>query len=180
MNNDRLHAMIELILRMIPKGVLNVIILALILTQLFFATSAIMNDLKGFGMNLEDITYYARGTPFKNRFLSAQEFFSGNDSIWSDGRSLNLDENGYPTDLFHDQYARSLFLEVGDYDDGSYSYMNIEPHIFTFEGNCSCCNFRFNAEILDQTVDGQWVINITGSSSRPLLQIECMHNVYFV
>ena len=144
------------------------------------STLGVMNDLKGFGMNLAEVIYYSKGTPFKNRFLSAQPFFSGTEWTWSDNRELNLDENGYPRSLESGQYAKSLFLQVGNYDDAevtgtTYSYMNIGPHVFTFDGDCTgCCNFRFNGEILNSSNDGEWIINITSSSTRPMIQIECI------
>ena len=140
-------------------------------------TCAQAQRLSGVGMNLEQITYYSQGTPFKNRFLGAMPFISQNATSFRDPRPLSLDSNGYPVSLLHGQYAGSLLLDITA--TGKVWHYNPQGiHVFTYDGICSpeCCQFNFNAKVVDSSVNGTWKVNISyhGAGSSVEFQIKCI------
>ena len=60
-----------------------------------------------------------------------------------------------------DQIARSLFLDGLQDDEGVVHYPTPGEHIFTYEGDCSGCEFTQGAKVVDNSQDGKWIVNFT-------------------
>ena len=126
------------------------------------------------GMNLEGKSYYSAGITFKNRLAQAQPWFSGDANNWSNNMPLDLDNNGYVKSLKQGQIARSLFLRnLQDPNDNSIiHYMTPGQHIFLYEGDCSGCQFSFDAKVIDNSQQGRWIVNVTADCVIEIMSIK--------
>jgi hypothetical protein len=79
------------------------------------------NDGSPLGTNLAGLTYFSTQVPFIDQFKSSAPWVSGNTTVWDDGRSLDLDSNGWVRSLQPGQIARTLMLvRKGVYPSGKY------------------------------------------------------------
>eukprot|EP01084_Bolivina_argentea_P001580 2913_1 len=124
------------------------------------------------GMNLEGHAYYSPGLKYKNRFGEAMPWISSNGTDWSDNTPLDFDGNGYVKSLKQNQIARSLFLDGLTDSNGNVHYQRPGEHIFTYEGDCSGCEFSFNAKVIDKSQQGKWIMNVTGEGLLNIMSIK--------
>eukprot|EP01084_Bolivina_argentea_P227651 384499_1 len=102
-------------------------------------------------------------------------FISQNSSSWYSDQPINFDGNGYVKSLLPEQFVGSLLLDI-EYDENGWHYLSQGEHIFLYDGDCSGCDFQFNAKIIDKSQNGRWIINITQSNSG---NYGSLQSVYF-
>ena len=115
-------------------------------------------------MNLEGKNYYSAGITWKNRLYQAMPWISSNGSDWSDNTPIDFDGDGYVRSLKPNQIVRSLFLGNLQDSNGILHYQTPGEHIFTYKGDCSGCEFAEHAKVIDNSQQGRWIVNVTGSA----------------
>jgi hypothetical protein len=79
------------------------------------------NDGSPLGTNLGGLNYFATQVPFIDLFKTSAPWVSGSATAWDDGRSFDLDSNGWVRSLQPGQIARTLMLaRKGVYPTGKY------------------------------------------------------------
>ena len=79
------------------------------------------NEGSPLGTNLAAVNFFATQVPFIDQFKSSAPWTSGSATAWSDGRSLDLDSDGWIRSLQPGQIARTLMLRgPGVYPSGKY------------------------------------------------------------
>lgn len=122
---------------------------------LFLILQAALSGKSKVGINLDGISYYSAGLKFLNRFQGASAFRDAEGNS-----SLDLDSNGYVKSLAPGQAVGAYFMALGLGDDGIWHVpesMQVE-HVFLYEGDCSGCSFRWNCVVLNDSVDGMFIV----------------------
>jgi hypothetical protein len=82
------------------------------------------NDESPLGTNLGGITYFSTQVPLIDQFKSSAPWISGTTDAWDDGRSFDLDGNGWVRSLQPGQIARTLMLvRKGVFPTGKYTVL---------------------------------------------------------
>jgi len=116
------------------------------------------------GTNLEGIAAWTTQLPFVDVMKSSGNWISGDRSQWDDGRTLDVDADGWVRSLAPGQIARKLMLrEIGGrYPGGRYRVR------YRGEGTLK---FQFSARVLSQQA-GEVVLQVTPDNAGIYLSIE--------
>ena len=82
--------------------------------------SSELNRTSPIGSNIESVVDYSVDMPFVDLFKSSRPWISGAGPKWDDGRSIDLDENGWVRSLKPGQVARTLMLTKGVHPGGEF------------------------------------------------------------
>jgi len=107
------------------------------------------------GSNIERVVDYSRSMPFVDLFKSSRPWISGAERQWDDGRSIDLDENGWVRSLKPGQVARTLVLTNEGHPGGEF--------IVLYEGEGK---IEHNNELLqNRSRPGRHVIHVDKNGS---------------
>ena len=82
--------------------------------------SSELNRTSPIGSNIQTVVDYSVDIPFVDLFKSSRPWISGAGNKWNDGRSIDLDENGWVRSLKPNQVARTLMLNRGGHPGGEF------------------------------------------------------------
>lgn len=107
------------------------------------------------GTNLDGIAYWSPQIPFVDVMKSSSAWISGDSTTWDNGKSLDLDANGWVRSLQPGQIARKLTLREirvrGGYPGGQY--------VVRYKGQ-GTLNFAFAAKVIAQR-PGEMLLQVT-------------------
>jgi hypothetical protein len=112
-----------------------------------------------YGINFYAPRDWSRQQPFLNLMLTARPWISQTDRSWDDKRPLDLDENGYVTNLKPEQQAGTILLtNPGEtFPGGEYIFLYDGEGTFTWERNAR----------LVSSEPGRQVVNVTNPPAVP-------------
>lgn len=117
--------------------------------------SSELNRESPLGSNVNTVVDYSTDMPFVDLFKSSRPWTSGSEREWGDGRSIDLDENGWVRSLKTGQVARTLMLTRGGHPGGEF--------IIQYEGDGE---IDHNNELLqNRSRPGRHVVRVDAGSS---------------
>ena len=82
--------------------------------------SSELNRTSPIGSNIASVVDYSVDMPFVDIFKSSRPWISGGGRKWNDGRSIDLDDDGWVRSLKPGQVARTLMLTKGGHPGGEF------------------------------------------------------------
>jgi hypothetical protein len=126
------------------------------------------NDGSPLGTNLAGITYFATQVPFVDLFKTSATWISGNATTWDDGRSIDVDSDGWVKSLQPGQIARTLMLRgVGVYPSGKYVvlYEGEGTMVYSFGWRKLAAESSPGRDVLEApTTEGNFGLDITATN----------------
>lgn len=82
--------------------------------------SSELNRKSPIGSNIATVVDYSVDMPFVDLFRSSRPWISGSGATWDDGRSIDVDQDGWVRSLKPGQVARTLMLTKGGHPGGEF------------------------------------------------------------
>ena len=113
------------------------------------------------GTNLAAVHYYSHQIPLVDAFKMSAEWVSGSGSTWNDGRSIDVNQDGWIRSLLPDQVVRTLMFVAHHYPAGQY--------VVLYDG-VGTLRFRYDA-VLDNlaSIPGRAVLNVDTPTKKGIM-----------